>query len=316
MPPAPATPTPKFGIFAPQVGLSYDVLRQRARLADQLGYDSFWLVDHMWARGLPDHDHLEAWTVMAALAEATERIRIGSLVLCNAYRNPALLAKMAASLDQLSHGRLILGLGSGWMEEEFVAYGYPFPSPRIRLEQLDEALTLIKHMLTETRTSFAGKYYSIQDAVNLPRPVQRPHPPILIGGAGERHLLRVVAQHADIWNCPNHSSRNLEHKLEILRRHCDAVGRDFASLQISEQCIVVVGSDETDLHHKLEQARARLGKTFDIEAAGLIGTPPQLADAIRQRQCRGVELFTLLFGDRNQPESLQLFAEEVIPLLS
>jgi len=126
----------KFGLFAPQVGVPFSVIKERAQLADRLGYHSIWFVDHMWSRGMPDLDHLEAWTLMSATAALTERIGIGTLVLCNSYRNPALLAKMASSLDNVSNGRLLLGLGSGWMDEEYRAYGYSFPSARVRVEQL------------------------------------------------------------------------------------------------------------------------------------------------------------------------------------
>jgi len=303
----------KFGLFAPQVGVPFSVIKERAQLADRLGFDSLWLVDHMWSRGLPDLDHLEAWTVMSALAAVTERLRIGTLVLCNSYRNPALLAKMSASLDNVSNGRFVLGLGAGWMEEEYAAYGYPFPSPRVRVEQLEEALCIIKQMFTEPRASFQGKYYAVDGAVNNPKPVQQPHPPILIGGAGERRLLRVVAEHANIWNCPNNVAPQLEHKLSVLKRHCDAIGRDPATIEVSEQCLFVLGRDEKDLKQKMGFAKQMLGAVFDIEKTALRGTPDQLIEAIRARSQQGVTFFTALFGDLNQPETLQLFAEKVAP---
>jgi F420-dependent oxidoreductase-like protein len=303
----------KFGLFAPQAGLPFPAIKQRALCADRLGFHSFWLVDHMWARGLLDLDHLEAWTVMSALAAVSDRLGIGTLVLCNSYRNPALLAKMAASLDQVSNGRFLLGLGAGWMEEEYRAYGYPFPSIRVRLEQLEEALVVIKLLLSEQRASFQGKYYSVADAPNNPKPVQRPRPPILIGGAGEKRLLRIVAEHADIWNCPNNAALELERKLEVLERHCQAVGRDPREIEVSEQCIVVLGRNDDDVSAKLEAARATLGSIFDIERTALIGTPERLITAIQARRQRGVTFFTMLFSDFNAPETLELFAEKVAP---
>jgi len=306
-------PQIRFGLFAPQVGVPFGPIKKRAQLADRLGFDSYWLVDHMWSRGLPDLDHLEAWTVMSALAAVTERLRIGTLVVCNSYRNPALLAKMAASLDQISNGRFVLGIGAGWMDEEYRAYGYPFPSPRVRIEQLEEALSIIKLMWTESRASFQGKYYSVADAVNNPKPVQRPYPPILIGGAGEKRLLRVVAEHANVWNCPNNVSLELEHKLEVLKRHCKAIGRNPDEIEVSEQCIVVLGRDEKELRKKLELAKATLGAIFDIDKTALKGTPNQLIDAIHARRRQGVTFFTMLFGDLNAPETLELFAEKVAP---
>ena len=303
----------KFGLFAPQVGVPFSLIKERAQLADRLGYHSIWFVDHMWSRGLPDLDHLEAWTLMAATAAVTERLGIGTLVLCNSYRNPALLAKMAASLDQVSNGRLLLGLGAGWMDEEYHAYGYPFPSARVRIEQLDEALAIIKLLFKESRASFQGKYYAVSDAVSNPKPVQKPHPPILIGSAGERRLLRLVAEHADIWNCPNNAALELEHKLAVLKQHCEAFGRDPAAIEVSEQTIVVLGRTEKDLRAKLQFAKRALGTVFDIDKTALRGTPDQLIEAIQARSRQGVTFFTMLFGDLNQPDTLELFAEKVAP---
>jgi F420-dependent oxidoreductase-like protein len=306
----------KFGLFYPQVGVDFATIRERAAIAEKVGFHSLWFVDHMWSRGLPDLDHLEAWTLMSATAAVTSRLGIGTLVLCNSYRNPALLAKMASSLDNVSNGRFILGLGAGWMDEEYRAYGYPFPAARVRVEQLEEALVVLKALFTERRADFEGKYYSLVDAANNPKPVQKPHPPILIGGAGEKLLLRVVARHADIWNCPNNAAQELPHKLDVLRRHCDAVGRDPATLEISEQCIVVLGSDEADLKKKLSFAKSVLGSVFDIDATGLVGTPDQLIEKIDRRRRQGVTFFTMLFGDLNAAETLELFGKHVIPALS
>ena len=236
----------KFGLFFPQVGLPFVSIRERAQLAERLGFDSIFFVDHMWSRGMPEVDHLEAWTVMTATAALTERIRIGALVLCNSYRNPALLAKMAASLDVVSNGRLVLGMGAGWMDEEYRAYGYPFPSARVRIEQLEESLQVIKRLFTEPCASFQGKYYQLDEAYNRPAPVQQPHPPILIGGGGEQFLLKVVARHADIWNCPNNHAIELPRRLARLHAHCASIGRNADEIEVSEQCVVVIGRNEAD----------------------------------------------------------------------
>lgn len=305
----------RFGLFFPQVGLPFATLLERARLAERLGYDSVLFVDHMWGRGRPEEDHLEAWTLMSAITAATQTLRVGSLVLCNSFRNPALLAKMAASLDSIGGGRLILGLGAGWMEEEYRAYGYPFPRLRARIEQLDEALEVVGRLLSEPRATFQGKYYAVEDAVNLPKPAQRPRPPILIGGAGERRLLRVVARHADIWNCPNNHAADLPRKLDVLREHCAAIGRDPAEIEVSEQCVIVIGRDERDFDRKWAQARATLGKAWEIEKAGFYGTPPRVVEQIRARTEQGVSFFTFLLPGNHDPESLELLAKEVLPAL-
>lgn len=305
----------KVGLFFPQVGMPFSLIRERAQLADRLGYHSLWAVDHMWARGMPDLEHPEAWTLMTALAMSTERLRIGGLVLCNSYRNPALLAKMASSLDVLSGGRLELGVGAGWMDEEYRAYGFPFPPVRTRIEQLEEGVIIMKRLFTEPRASFEGKYYSVRDAVNLPKPLQQPHPPILIGGGGEQLMLRVVAQHADVWNCPNNVAHELPRKIEVLRRHCDAVGRDFGHIEISEQCVAVLGETEKEFKQKMAAATQIFGGVFDLEKTAFRGTPDQVTEQLRRRREQGVTFFIILFADFHAPETLQLFAERVMPAL-
>jgi F420-dependent oxidoreductase-like protein len=303
----------KFGLFLPQVGLGFAALRERVLLADELGFDSVFFVDHMWSRGAPEADHLEIWTVMSALAALTERIRIGALVLCNSYRSPALLAKMASSLDVVSGGRLVLGLGAGWMDEEYRAYGYPFPRARARVEQLEEGIEVIKRLFTEERATYEGKYYGINDALNRPKPVQKPHPPILIGGAGEKLLLPVVARHADIWNCPNNYATELPHKLAVLRELCESAGRDPEAIEISEQCVIVLGRDEKDFKKKWTTAQRTIGGVFDLEKTAFRGTPDQVVEQLRARVAEGVTFFTFLLSDFHAPESLRLFAEKVLP---
>lgn len=306
----------RFGLFFPQVGLPFAAIRERTQLADRLGYDAIFFVDHMWARGLPALDHLEVWTLLTAMAAVTERIRIGALVVCNSYRNPALLAKMATSLDVISNGRLIFGIGAGWMEEEYGAYGYSFPRPRVRIEQLDEALEIVKRMFTQPSATFEGKYYAVREAVNNPKPIQQPHPPILIGGAGEKLLLPLVARHADIWNCPNNRARELPRLLDVVREQCVRIERDPETIEVSEQCIIVLGKDKDDVRRRLDFALKTVGKTFDIEGAGFCGTAEQVAEQLRHRVAQGVTFFTFLLSDFHAPESLELLANEVIPAVT
>ncbi len=306
----------KFGLFYPQVGQTFETIRERTLLAEKLGYDSVFCVDHMWQRGLPEVDHLEAWTLLSALAAVTERIRLGALVLCNSYRNPALLAKMASSLDHVSQGRVTLGIGAGWMDEEYRGYGYPFPSTLERIAQLDESLEVIKRLFTEKCADFQGKYYHLDQAYNRPAPVQKPYPPILIGGGGEKYMLRVVARHADIWNLPNNHALEFESRLAALRRHCDDLGRDPAEIEVSEQAFIIVGEDEADFKKKWEVANMMLGAGFDLEATAFRGTPDQVVEQLQKRVAQGVTFFTFLSGDFHAPESLELFAEKVIPALS
>jgi len=192
---------------------------------------------------------------MTAVAAITRRIELGFLVLCNSYRPPALLAKMAAAFDDISQGRLILGYGAGWFVQEYEAYGYEYPSMRTRLEQLEEGLEILKRMWTEEAPSFAGKHFKIDSVICEPKPVRRP--PILVGGGGEKVLLRIAAEHADIWNNLAVNQGKLVQKRDVLRRHCDAVGRDFAEIALSQQTIVVIGADESEGHAMMPAARQR-----------------------------------------------------------
>jgi len=304
------------GLFFPQVGTDFAGLVERARACEEGGFHSIWLVDHMWARGLPDVDHLEIWTALSALAARTSRLRLGSLVLCNSYRNPALVAKMAASLDQISGGRLELGVGAGWMDEEYRGYGYNFPATRVRIEQLDEGLEVMRRLFTEARSTFQGKYYALDDAANNPKPAQRPHPPITVGGAGERLLLKVVAKHADRWNCPMNAAADLAHKLDILRSHCKDVGRDPAEITVSEQVLVVLGKDRADFEQRWTMAKQLLGGFADVEAVAVRGTPDEVAAGLQAKVDAGVRLFTIMFGDFAPPETIRLFGEQVRPALA
>ncbi|MGH7893675.1 MAG: TIGR03560 family F420-dependent LLM class oxidoreductase [Candidatus Binatia bacterium] len=303
------------GLFIPQVGFDFPGLVERAHACEESGFHSIWLADHLWARGLPEVDHLEIWTTLAALAMRTSRLRLGSLVLCNSYRNPALVAKMAASLDQVSGGRLELGMGAGWMDEEYRGYGYHFPPVRVRIEQLDEGVEVIRRLLTETRATFQGKYYALDDAPNNPKSVQKPYPPITIGGSGERLMLRVVAKHADRWNCPMNAAADIGHKLAVLRSHCADVGRDPAAITVSEQVLVVLGKDEADFKQRWAMAKRFLGTFADLDRVAVRGVPDQVAAGLRSKIDGGVRVFTLMFGDLAPVETIRLFGERVLPAL-
>ena len=308
--PRPAT----FSLFLPQAGFSWPMLRQRARLVEELGFDGLWLVDHFWADGTPDLDFLEGWTTLAALAEATGRLRLGLMVTCNSYRNPALLAKMAATVDQLSGGRVELGMGAGWADSEYKAYGYDFPSVGTRLEQLEEGLEIVTRMLRDNRTTFRGRHYRVEDAPNQPKPVQSPLP-VTVGGAGEKKLLRLVARHAQRWNCPMNSAHEIERLRGVLQAHCREAGRDVDEIIVSEQTLVVVGADEGAFQAKLAMAKAMLGGFADIDRVAVAGTPRRVIAGLRAKMARGVTDFAVMFGDLGMDETLALFAREVIPAL-
>ena len=229
----------KFGVTLPQFGATWTEARDTALLAEEAGFDSVWVADHFW--GVGGDDPLEAWTEMSAVAALTQRVEMGFLVLCNNYRPPALLAKMATTFDQISNGRLILGYGAGWYSMEYEAYGYEFPNIRTRLDQLEEGLEILKKMWTEEAATFHGFHYNVENARCLPKPTRTPHPPILVGGGGEKVLLKLVARYADIWNNMGISHREVSTKLARLKEHCESVGRDFAEIEISQQTLGAIG---------------------------------------------------------------------------
>ena len=301
-----------FSLFLPQAGFSWPMLAERARLLEKLGFDGLWLVDHFWANGMPDLDFLEGWTTLAALSQATTRLRLGLMVTCNSYRNPALLAKMVATVDRLSDGRLELGLGAGWMDSEYAAYGYDFPSMGTRLAQLEEGLEIVTRMQKERRASFAGKHYRIVEAPNEPKPVQATVP-ITIGGAGEKKLLRLVARHAQRWNCPMNSAHEIERLRGVLAAHCAEAGRDVEDIIVSEQTMVVIGADEDAFQAKLAMAKVMLGGFADIDKVAVAGTPDRVVAGLKAKVARGVTDFAVMFGDLGLDETLELFAREVMP---
>jgi probable F420-dependent oxidoreductase len=298
----------KFGIFSPQSGLSFDSLTHRAELAERLGYHSIWLDDHMWTRAMPELDHLDVVPTLAALALKTQRLRLGTLVICYAYRNPAMLAKALCSIDQISKGRLDVGLGIGWMREEFQAYGFEYPRVGARLRQLEESLQVLKAMFTEPKATFKGRYCSVTDAYNNPKPVQKPHPPITIGGAGKKVMLRIVAKYADRWNIPG-GYPDIADLTATLKAHCEAVGRNFNDIEVSEQLLVCMGASAEEVERKWQMA-SRM-KPFATTA--IKGTPPELVAALKDRIAKGVTTFVVFFSDGTPPQTIEMFAKEVMP---
>src|SRR5262245_23885001 len=209
----------RFGIQTGQQMVEWKEMLDVWQKADAWGYDSLWNFDHFYAIFVePDNPCFEGWTTLSALAQATKRARIGHLVNGNTYRHPCITAKMASTLDHISGGRLNLGIGAGWFELEHNSFGIDFKTVKGRLEALEEACQIIKGMFTQDKTTVRGKHYTVTDAMCLPKPVQRPHPPIMIGGTGEKVLLKLVARYADMWNAsaPAHQMKRL---IDIIQRH-------------------------------------------------------------------------------------------------
>lgn len=303
----------RFGVCLPQHGSSWNDVVTVAQACDRLGYDSVWAVDHFF--GIPDATQgiHEGWTELTALAPLTTRVRIGHLVLCVSYRHPAVLAKMAATLDHVSGGRFILGMGAGWHQQEYHAYGLPFPPIGTRLKELDEALTIVRKMWTEEPATFFGEQFHIEEAYCRPRPLQQPHPPVLVGGTGERVLLRIVAEHASIWNNLGWAHRDLPRKLDVLRGHCDHVKRDFDTIEISQQTLAAIAECEDEARRATESVLAEIPFLAGGDDLIIAGTPEQCIERVQKTIDLGATSLVLSFGRNPSVAALTLFAERVLP---
>ena len=302
----------KFSVRMHQHGYSFDDLKRVWKQADHLGYHSATLYDLLNAPAL------ECWTALSGLATLTERIRLTPLVLGNTYRPPALLAKMSSTLDVISGGRLELGIGAGGGTGDHRASGLSFPPTAKRVKMLEEAVELIKKSWTEPNATYQGKYYSLEQSVNDPRPVQQPHPPVLIGGHGERHLLRSVAGYADICNIGFEMSLE-EHqaKMEIVYQHCNALDRDPAEIEITHNTRVIIAESDQKFEDLVVQgaAGANLSLTDYKKTLSnaIAGTPEQCVQQLSKYVDYGIRYFFLLFPAPITNEDLDLFAKEVLP---
>ena len=251
--------------------------------------------------------YLECLTTIAHLATAHPTLKFGASVLCQSYRNPALLAKMTANLQLLTGGRFLFGIGAGWMEEEYRAYNFPYPSASARVDQMEETIQIVKRMWTESPASFEGTYYRIENAYCAPRP--NPVPPIMIGGGGEQKTLRVVARHANWWNYPGGTVENYARKLDVLRRHCDAEGRNYDD-------IVKTWSPEAIAIASTEAEARQIADASLYKKDVIIGTPAQVAEELQAFIDLGVERLIVRLVDFPDMTGVEMFAREVIPLLT
>lgn len=269
-------------------------------------FDSLWFPDHVQYGG---HKVAEGWTMLAyALARYPDK-RCGHEVLCNSFRNPALLAKMAATAQALSGGRLVLGIGAGWNEEEYRAYGWPFPPAPVRIAQLAEAIELIRAMWTQSGpVSYRGDHYQIAGAHCESQP--DPVPPIMVGGHGEKHLLRIVARHADWWNYSFRTPELYAHKQDVLQRHCVDAGREYGAITQVIRVGILIAETERELAKLAAAAHVR-----PMEAGRLVGTPAQVTEALRAVIAQGAHRLTVHFADAPRPEGTWLFSAAVLPHL-
>ncbi len=293
---------------------SWDVALEVAKLMDAGPWHSVFVPDHFVPPlGMLDEagDCFEGWTFLTALGAATERLRLGVLVSGNTYRNPSLLAKMAATLDHISHGRVILGIGAAWHKREHEAYGWNFPAIKERCDRLEEAAELIRALLTgEGPVNFEGRYYRLDSAPFAPKSVQQPHLPIMIGGNGERRTLKTLAQHGDIMNLDECTPAEVERKLGVLNEHCRAIDRDPGEIEKSAFVVVALQDDEV----KAERLRETWGRRFTPEQRReelAIGSAEHIVEVLRRYQALGIE--HLIFkGVPNNPRLYQRLTDEVV----
>ena len=304
-----------FGVTIPQIKRPWVAAADAARSFEAMGYDSIWVCDHLYGPQSPQLPILEAWSMVSGLAAITERLEIGTLVTPAGMRNPAQLGKVVATADNIAGGRVIAGLGGGWMSREFTDFGMPFLPTGERLGQLEETVQLLRRMWDgeEAEVTFAGRFVQAQNVVCQPKPPRRV--PILIGGAGEKVTLRIAAQHGDIWNNLAGHQGGLGRKVEVLKRHCDAVGRDFDDITVSQQCLVTIAPDAASAGPMADRAEQIFGGHMGDPKGPLAitGTPSQCIDAIGKHIELGCDAFVMEFFGRETITPAQLFAEEVAP---
>ena len=313
-----------FGVFLPfyafknetQPNMLFNRLRDVVLESERLGYHSVWLDDHLMYGASP---MLECWTTLSALASATSTIRLGTMVTSNAFRNPALLAKMTATVDVISGGRLELGVGAGVQKEEHESYGFPFPKLSIRIERLKESVEIIKKMWVQEKASYKGKHYCIADAVCEPKPLQKPRPPITIGGCGEKHTLKVTAQHADRFDFGYLPAIELyKHKLQVLEKYCKLIGRKFG--EIEKSCWpagqILLSENQREFEEQVKRFKPKNISLEDFEKFSFVGSPDECAAKLQPYLDLGVTHFMMFFGDLPETNSLRLFAETVLKKMS
>jgi alkanesulfonate monooxygenase SsuD/methylene tetrahydromethanopterin reductase-like flavin-dependent oxidoreductase (luciferase family) len=290
--------TIQFGVFVPQFRIDLAGMRDRATAAEEAGFDSFWVMDHLFSPGTRPTDTLESWTLLTALAGATTDIRLGHLVGCNPLRHPAVLAKMAATLDRVSGGRFDLGIGWGSVDAEFEMFGIPVGSRRARAEQLGETLEIFRAMCSGEVFDYAGKHFELRGAYGLPTPVQE-RIPVHIGGAGVQLTMPLVAEHADWWNCVGHARPRFD-ELAPLR----------GNARISAQYPVGFAADASDVDEVAAATARRMPESGWGEP--ILGTADAIVEQLLAEHERGVELFVLRFHDFADPATLRRFGRDVI----
>ncbi len=292
-----------------------------ARRLERAGFDTFTLMDHLQQIpfiGAPEEPFFDCYTLLPAVAQATDEIELSALVTSPGYRNPAYLGRVLTTLDHVSDGRAALGIGAGWYEAEYDAYGYEFPDAPTRIAQMRETIELVRAMWTEeSPVSYEGEHYAIEDLVLEPKPVQG-ELPVLIGGGGEELTLRAVAEHADRWNLPGGSPEGFAHKQEVLAEHCADFGRSPEAIEGSSLMGCVIRDTTDAAHGAFERLRAKSGTgvTADRdEFRGLVGTPEDVIELVSRFEDVGADMLVVR-AERNDEETIERFCGDVLPSFS
>ena len=305
------------GIHVPPEGRDFEEMKRICLAVEEAGFDLFTITDHfmnMRNPNGPGNHPLEAWTTLAGLAAVTDRINLGPLVSCYGYRRPTVLAKIATTVNIISGGRLIFGIGAGWHEEEFKGFMGWFPPTRERLVGLRETVEICRAMFTNERTTYRGTLYEVESVLNAPQPVNKPVP-ILVGGGGEKVTLKIAAEHADISHFFSRSMENLEHKLSVLKMHCKTVGRDYDEIRKATAMGMIIGTTKAEVEAKIRQRARKMEMPLEEVRSRLglgVGTSETFVDSIKAYTKRGIGLVTFPFPGF---EDLHLFSKEVLPRL-
>ena len=313
----------KFGVqIENHLGFSYDAVLKVALEAEKLGFDGLFICDHLQGRNEPTASQacLDPWATLGALASATKTLRLGTLVSAVGFRHPSILAKMAATVDSIGGGRFQLGIGAGWYDPEYTSYGVPFPPTRQRMQQLREAIQIIKLMWTQDHSSFSGKHYTIKNARCYPKPA---NPRIWVGGTGEKNLLKIVADLADGWNATGTSTEDYEKKLEILQDHCSRTGRNFRDIERSYYAFGLAAGTEKEFHDRFKRYYSQFKKQDETlesfsrrvreSSRSFIGTNDEVIGKIDKFSKLGVTYAIFYFPDKEHLELMREFAQHILP---
>ena len=290
----------------------WDTILKASKDIEDLNYESVWVYDHFHTVPSPTQDPtFECWSLMAALSQVTEKVRIGQMCTCNSYRNPAYLTKVASTIDSMSGGRLEFAIGAGWYDQEYKAYGYEYPSAGIRLKMLEEALQIYIAMNTEEKATFEGEYYSIKNAINQPKPLQKPYPPLWVCGGGEKVTLKLLAKYGDYGNW-DVDVDGFIHKSEILKNHCEQQERDFSSIKKTLHTNVIIGENQKDLENKIEKISTVTGipKEMYIDKP-LVGTQEKVFNTVDEFKSVDCSYIIAYIPDIVWGNSLEILSEKI-----